>query len=190
MRDRLHSVTSGPQQWINLGIFVMVGAGLCTLVFGKKGRRLWKRVLLGTAESVAFFAFAYWGFPYLNLLLDEYESVLQSMEVRFLLALLVISLGAGAHVFKKKNKLRYGQSEVIVGILSACSVANGMTPGQPLFSHWVALAGAAYVVARGLNNWSEELEEHGNRYGHRSIKQNVLAWIYIEEKHQSKESQS
>jgi hypothetical protein len=129
----------------------------------------------GNIESVAIFAFVYVALRYLNPLLDEYSRLLESMWIRLLLALLVISLGAGAHAFKKKNKLRYGQSEVVVGILFASSVASGMTPGQSLFSRWVALAGAAYVVARGLGNWSDELEAHGNRYGHRSIKQNVRA---------------
>jgi hypothetical protein len=174
-------VISERQQWINLGIFAAVVAGAFTLVLREKDRPLWKSAVVGTAASLVLFALADLSLPYFDLFLATHEVLLGSTEIRVILALVVVLLGVSAHVFKRKNKLRYGQLEVLVGVISAFGIATGVAAGQSLFSRGIALVGAAYVVARGLNNWSEELEQNGNKYGHRSITQNIRAWIWTDD---------
>src|SRR5712664_3184678 len=152
-------MVSETQQWVNFGIFVTGGAAVTTLIIGDAIKRRWLRILTGTSASVAFCFAALWTLPRIDWLLGI-------VQFPLLLAFLTILLGVGAHVFKKKNKLRYGQVEVEFGMVTAVSVA--FATGQSAFARLVALAGAAYVVARGLNNWDEQLEEHGDKHGNRS----------------------
>jgi hypothetical protein len=172
--------------WVALGIAVAVTTIFSMLLFGKEGRPLWKRTLLGVSEAVGFWGFILWCFPYVNPLLDKYNWLLESVGIRALLAALAILLGAGAHLFKKKNKFRYGQLEAFFGVASASAIASEMTPGKSLFSHCVALVGAAYLVASGFSDWSEELEQNGKKYGYYSIRQNVRAWIFTDDLDETK----
>lgn len=74
---------------------------------------------------------------------------------QLVVAATVVFLGIAAHRFKKWNQQLYGIGEIIFGGTSAIGVASGLSSSQVLFSRWAALAGCAYVVARGLNNVSE-----------------------------------
>jgi uncharacterized membrane protein len=67
-------------------------------------------------------------------------------------ALFITALGFGAHYFKRKNQRWYGNVEVVVGFLTALFIAGTLKPGSLDLSKWATLAGAAYVIARGLGN--------------------------------------
>jgi hypothetical protein len=45
--------------------------------------------------------------------------------------------------------------EVVVGFLSALFVAGTLAPGRLDLAKWATLAGTAYVVARGLENFKK-----------------------------------
>jgi len=167
----MSAMVSETQQWVNFGIFVAGGAAVTTLIIGDAIKRRWLRILTGTSASVAFCYAALWTLPRIDWLLGI-------VQFPLLLAFLTILLGVGAHVFKKKNKLRYGQVEVLVGMLSAVGIATAT--GQSVFAQSMSLAAAAYVVARGLNNWDEQLEEHGDKHGNRSISQQVRTMMFTD----------
>lgn len=81
-----------------------------------------------------------------------------------LVALFVVTVGYGAHWFKQANKLWYGYSEMLFGVLSAVLVVSRINFAAVEFSNltlaqYGTLVGAAYVVARGLNNVSEARRE-------------------------------
>jgi hypothetical protein len=67
----------------------------------------------------------------------------------------IVGIGVGAHFFKKKYQFWYGVVEVCFAVATAINIAGRLSPGQQLLSQWTALAGCAYVVARGLNNIAE-----------------------------------
>jgi hypothetical protein len=46
------------------------------------------------------------------------------------LGLAITGVGACAHIFKQKNKLRYGQVEVLFGGLSAAALVGTLKPGE------------------------------------------------------------
>lgn len=71
------------------------------------------------------------------------------------IAVAVLALGGAAYWFKRWNVYWYGVTEVTFGVGSAISISSGMNLNGILFDRWAALAGAAYVIARGLNNISE-----------------------------------
>jgi hypothetical protein len=72
-----------------------------------------------------------------------------------LAAIGVVAVGSLAAYFKKKRLLWFGTVEVFFGAATAVKVASGLTPGQIILSQWTALLGAAYIVARGLDNISD-----------------------------------
>lgn len=164
-------MVSEMQKWVNIGLFAAVGAAFATLAIGDTIRRRWLRILAGTASSAAFIYVALWTLPYISWLLDLTEFPL-------LLTFSAIFLGVAAHVFKKQNKLRYGQVEVLVGMLTAVGIA--FTTGQSVFAKLISLAAAGYVVARGLNNWDEHLEACGDKLGNRSLLQQLRTMIFEE----------
>jgi hypothetical protein len=75
--------------------------------------------------------------------------------LRTLVGIGVVFLGVSAWNLKKTDLFVYGLAEVLFGICSAVYVASGLKPDEILVSHWAALIGSAYVVARGLGNTSD-----------------------------------
>jgi hypothetical protein len=170
-RDKLSIMITETQQWMNLGIFVAGGAALFTLIIGKDIKQPLLRILTGTLISITVYFAALWTLAFSF-------SWIETLQFPVIFALFAVLLGVGAHIFKKKSKLRYGQLEVLVGALSAVGIANASS--QSVFARSLSLAAAAYVVARGLNNWDEELQENGDRFGNRSIWEQVRT-IFFEE---------
>lgn len=74
---------------------------------------------------------------------------------QFLVAIVVISLGFAAHLFKRINQRWYGGVECAFGVIYGVSTAFGIRPGEPMFGHWATLVGCIYIIARGLNNISD-----------------------------------
>jgi len=165
-------MVSETQKWVNLGLIVAVCAAFATLVIGDKIRRRWLRGLAGTASSIAFLYVALRILPYISWLLDLTEFPL-------IFSVSAIFLGVAAHVFKKQNKLRYGQVEVLVGMLTAIGISY--KTGESVFARFLSLAAAGYVVARGLNNWDEYLEAHGDKLGNRSLLEQLRGMIFEED---------
>lgn len=90
--------------------------------------------------------------PALNLALGLYGT-------RFLIFCTVIAFGIGAHSWKQRDQKTYGLGEMIFAITATGFIAFRIVPGQSLLSQWVALGGSAYVVARGMNNFTEAKEK-------------------------------
>jgi hypothetical protein len=161
--------------WLALIVFITFFAVLIALVASDFKRPTTRRIIAGFLIAIPL---AIFGPALMGPVENKFGGLLRFMMVRVALAIVIIAIGAGAHVFKSRNRLRYGQTEVLFGGASAVKIATGMHPGESLFSQWVALAGAAYVVARGLNNWSDALKEDSGRYGYSSLKEHVRSWIY------------
>jgi hypothetical protein len=161
--------------WLVLLGFISLSAVAIALVASDFKKPSLRKIIAGFVISAPLMIF---GPVVAGPVEEKFGGLLQFMLVRVALGIGIIAVGAGAHFFKKRNKMRYGQTEVLFGGASAVKIATGMHPGESLFSQWVALAGAAYVVARGLNNWSEALEEDGERYGHRSLIEHVRSWVF------------
>jgi hypothetical protein len=79
--------------------------------------------------------------------------------MRAFIAILVIGFGVAAYWWKRKSQRSYGIGEVIFGSIAAVFITFGISPERSLFSQWVGLGGAAYIIARGLNNVSEATEK-------------------------------
>lgn len=168
---------SETQQWVNFYLFLIGFGVLVALALDAKKRALWLRLVIGLLVSGAFFAGMYFSYPYTEHLRRGADEWLTTMAGRFAIAVAVLAFGMFAHWFKSKDKLRYGQVEVVFGALSVISVANGISPKDVLFSKWVALAGSAYVVARGLNNWSDALAARKDEFGFDSVANHIGSWI-------------
>jgi hypothetical protein len=85
---------------------------------------------------------------------------------QLLAAALVIVLGWLAHRFKSWNKPWYGYVEVAVAAVSAIAVVSRLNlaaidVGSLTLAQYATLVGAAYVVARGLNNITEAKAQNG-----------------------------
>lgn len=89
---------------------------------------------------------------FVNAFFDWATRTLGLRFTQILIAFVVTALGFGAHVFKQRNQRWYGNVEVVIGFLTAFFVAGTLTPGNLDLSKWATLAGAAYIVARGLGN--------------------------------------
>jgi hypothetical protein len=74
---------------------------------------------------------------------------------QYLIVLLVSLAGVTAYWFKRHNQRLYGLVEIVFALISATSLASGLTPGQAMISRWAALVGCAYILARGVNNYSD-----------------------------------
>ena len=81
--------------------------------------------------------------------------VLGLYETQLLIAAGVTLCGVGAYAFKRYSQYWYGFFEVIFAGASVLNIASGLSPDAAFFSRWVALFGAAYIVARGLGNMTE-----------------------------------
>jgi hypothetical protein len=75
-----------------------------------------------------------------------------SRTTQLLIAAGVTAGGGLAHLFKTKNKKWYGIVEMVIDFFSAIFVSGTLVPGQLELAKWSTLAGAAYVIARGLGN--------------------------------------
>jgi hypothetical protein len=69
--------------------------------------------------------------------------------------LCVVGFGVIAHIWKQQNQRTYGMSEVLFGIAAASFITFTLAPDKSFLSQWIGLGGAAYIVARGLNNVAE-----------------------------------
>jgi hypothetical protein len=116
-------------------------AGLKDLIVGLVGSVVGIEVVLFGSQAIKLF-------PY-------YADKFGLHRLQAFIAAGVVGIGLLAHYFKKRNQYLYGLVEIAFGAGSALSISIGMTPGDILFSRWAALAGCAYVVARGANNLSE-----------------------------------
>jgi len=80
---------------------------------------------------------------------------------QLVIALTIIGIGIFAHWLRQRNLPLYAVVEVLFGSLTALNVAAGIAPGAgELFSRFATLGGCAYVVARGLNNYSDLRSDH------------------------------
>jgi hypothetical protein len=98
---------------------------------------------------------------FINELLGWGISTLGLGPTQTLVGIVVTAAGFGAHLFKRKNQVFYGNVEIWVGFLSAVFVAGTLTPGNLEPSKWATLAGAAYVVARGFGNRKDGKDKLG-----------------------------
>jgi hypothetical protein len=85
-----------------------------------------------------------------------------------LVALLVVACGWCAHRFKQINKLWYGYVEIVFGVFSSVMIVSRVDFAAVEFrnlslAQFGTLVGAAYVVARGLNNVAESKESHSRQ---------------------------
>ena len=104
-------------------------------------------IIVALSIGVAFLADHY-GHSISNQLSAQQDPRMYKIRV----AILLIFFGVGAHFFKRISQWWYGSVEVIFGMASIITISwtligNGITLVQ-----WASLIGAAYVVARGLNN--------------------------------------
>jgi hypothetical protein len=81
-------------------------------------------------------------------------------QAQCLTAAIVMVAGILAYYFKGASQRWYGAVEVVVGFLSALLVAGTLTPGHLELAKMSTLAGAAYLIARGLGNYREGQEKH------------------------------
>ncbi len=94
-------------------------------------------------------------------------------EVQLGAAIVTVLLGCGAHWFKRINQLRYGICEVLFGIATAFESSKALVQHSPPLAVWIALAGSAYIVERGLNNRREAVIAAGAKPTDKPPKQAV-----------------
>jgi len=85
------------------------------------------------------------------------SSSLGIRNIQFSIAVGVIIVGVLAFLFKRKNQLLYGITEICFGIVSAVTLATSALPSEMRLTQWASLVGCVYVVARGLANVSDAL---------------------------------
>ncbi len=159
-------------QWVFLVAYVFFVAALLTFPFRRKNTPFWKDFVI----AVPIAAIGLVSMVALRSFIDNATDwVFRLHGGNLILGTVAIGLGVTIFVFKKKSQLWYGVLELIFGAFSASAVASGMNTSGAMFSHWVALAGSVYVVARGLNNISDHIEEHGDRYGNKTLWRSFLA---------------
>jgi hypothetical protein len=105
---------------------------------------LWMVFCLGA--SIIYFVLQ------LPLAITELERRSGGPLFRWEMVAIVLIAGLGAHVFKRVNQMAYGFTEVIFGATTMYRLAAAWPRGGTFSAQWVAMAGAAYIVARGLNN--------------------------------------
>lgn len=163
-------------RWIVLVLIVAVIAIFITaLQIGPQKWSFWKRYFVIGLPSTALILLTYIYFrEYIDLAMGKVALVTETNQGRLEIATMVVSAGVLAHFFKRKNQIRYGQVEVIIGALSAFKVAEGINPAEA-FSRWAALVGCSYFIARGLNNWSDGLMR---LHGHSNVSSHVKSWFF------------
>lgn len=137
-----------------------VGCALC-LVAGVWGVIVHKRDTRERAEAVDLIYLslvmsplpvAFGIYTYADEVLPFLARVLGLYGMRGVIFGVVVGFGFCAHLWKRKNQYTYGMGEVIFACMATAFIAFRIIPGQSVLSQWVALGGAAYVVARGMNN--------------------------------------
>jgi len=169
------------KQWIALAVFIVLLAVAFATVFSKAGRARWKTICLAIAASSVTVGVFYWSLPYTESFIDRFDDEIRTTVFRSILAAIVVSIGVGAYYFKKTNQLRYGQSEVIFGIISSFTISSRPNFDLKSLPQIVAFTGAAYIVARGLNNWAEALEKRTEPLFPRTLSDHVLSWLMVQE---------
>jgi hypothetical protein len=71
---------------------------------------------------------------------------------QLLIAIFVILLGLAAHLFKKKNQLKYGLVEILFAAATAIIAARQLVPNMSWAGPLATLGGSMYIVSRGLDN--------------------------------------
>ena len=140
---------------------LMLLGGLFSIIFSKGNRERRKEALalikaaFPFSPSLIAFCIATYGdrvLPFLTRVLGLYG-------MRSVVLGTVIGLGFCAHFWKRKYQYTYGVGELIFACMATAFIASRIVPGQSVLSQWVALGGAVYVIARGLNNISEAREK-------------------------------
>ena len=90
---------------------------------------------------------------------DYLENLMKPLRPQLWICMFVIGVGFGAHRWKRKSKFTYGVGEAIFGSLAAIFIVFRTGTTLSLLSQWIGLGGAAYIIARGLNNAVEAKEE-------------------------------
>jgi hypothetical protein len=78
-----------------------------------------------------------------------------TVAVRVLAAVVVLAVGYAAYSFKRKHQMWYGFMEIVVGMITAFTLANAVDAHYLLLSQGTAFVGSVYVVARGFSNMRE-----------------------------------
>jgi hypothetical protein len=151
----------------------LIIASCCALIFAYVVHRRYKKgkvrgdlffwsILAPTYVWFGILAWAgkygYWSDRIIQMLNWFLNGVIRAIGLRLtqvFVALIVMVLGFGAHHFKKRNQVWYGNVEILVGLLTAWVVAGTLKPGNLELSKWVTLAGSAYVIGRGIGNHAE-----------------------------------
>lgn len=148
--------------WIQilLVIPVLVAFGHQAYRRYKTGGRKWTVDLVLALAGALVAAFALLQEAWLGGYLAKIVAVLGIYLTQLLAVCIVIGLGWTAHWFKQRNQLYYGYLEIVFGSFSAIAIVHRIQfSASGVLSlglaQVAALVGAAYVVARGLNNCSE-----------------------------------
>lgn len=119
----------------------------------KKRKEKWDKSELpigvaGILAAVSFFV----AVVYRDVILSGLSRAVGVYGMRSVVSLCVICFGFVAHCWKQQNQRTYGMSEVVFGVMAGVFITFTLSPDKSFLSQWVGLGGAAYVIARGLNN--------------------------------------
>jgi hypothetical protein len=164
--------------WIPITIVVVVIAIMYVVLLGNPRRRFIYNVLIGVPLAAASFFGTLVAAPWITLMLSSVAAKTGVATAQLLIGVCVVGAGTFAYWFKNENPLLYGKLEVIFGALSALVVSRGTDPENITLAQWATLIGAAYVVARGLNNMSEHITKSGDGRGNKTLFQSLLTLIF------------
>jgi len=146
-----------------LNMWDVVGALGWSLVFaffaGREKRRLkhsrkeWiKASISAFISSVILFAGIGYFVTYGPNALSILTRLFGLYGMRLLVGVVVVGCGITGYFWKRKNQYTYGLGEIAFGMLVTFYVTLRIESEHSYLSQWSALVGAAYVIARGLNN--------------------------------------
>jgi hypothetical protein len=170
------------KEWINLLVVIALFgsvSGAIGLAFSKPERSAWLSSLYGFLALVAVSLIGGGILVSIDWIYKTYAGLINTISGRAAVGVTVFAIGCFAYVFKRKRKLRYGQLEVLFGALSAIGIASKLKSEESVFAEWVGLVGSAYVVTRGLTNWSEALDSKDSPYPWRSIRTHIASWPLV-----------
>ncbi len=118
--------------------------------------------------GIAGIIFVIWKLPWV------FNFIASVVEVRLLRDLIwtsiVLLLGLTLYYVRENMRLVYGIVEILVGIVSTWLAVNNIED-KPDITTWLALAGAIYLVVRGLDNWTIGRRETGSTFSLRLEKE-------------------